>query len=183
MIKIVVLSVSMRRHGNTALLASAFAKGAHENKNEINVLTVADYNVTPCTGCNACRKRKNNDCAIHDDMQKLFPILKEADIIIIASPVYFYGLSARLKAIIDRLHQPARSAMKVKKLGLLLVAADTLPAVFDPIMLQYHLILDYFHLKSIGEILAYGVEAVGDINDKPVLDKAYLLGKEIKGDK
>ncbi|MDD4591455.1 MAG: flavodoxin family protein [Parabacteroides sp.] len=180
MSKIVVLLGSMRRHGNTALLTSAFAKGAHESNNNITVISVADYTVIPCTGCNACRKRENNNCVIADDMQKILPVLIEADIIVIASPVYFYGLSARLKAIIDRLHQPARSAMKVKKLGLLLVAADTLPAVFDPIVLQYHLILDYFHLKSIGEVLAYGVEAIGDIHDKPVLDEAYLLGKEIR---
>jgi multimeric flavodoxin WrbA len=181
MSRIVVLEGSLRRHGNSAALAAAFVKGASESGNEVTEISVADYDVKPCTGCNACRKREQKDCIIDDDMRRIFPILKEADIIVAASPVYFYGLSARLKAIIDRLHQPARSALKVRKLGLLLVAADTLPAVFDSIKLQYQLIVDYFHLESIGEVLAYGVEAVGDINGKPVLDDAYRMGKAVKG--
>jgi len=180
MSKIVVLAGSMRRHGNTESLVSSFTEGAKQNGNEVTVLSVADYHVAPCTGCNACRKRENKDCVIKDDMQQVFSILKGADIIVLASPVYFYGLSARLKAIIDRLHQPARSELNVKRLGLLLVAADTLPAVFDAIKLQYHLILDYFHLQTIGEVLAYGVEAVGDIKGKPVLEDAYLLGRKVK---
>jgi len=180
MSKIVVLVGSMRKHGNTEVLVSEFVRGAKENWNDVTVISVADYHVMPCTGCNACRKRVNKDCIIQDDMRKFFPILKEADIIMIASPVYFYGLSARLKAIIDRLHQPARNVLKVKKLGLLLVAADTLPAVFDAIKLQYQLILAYFHLENVGEVLAYGVEAVGDIKGKPVLEEAYLLGREVK---
>jgi multimeric flavodoxin WrbA len=180
MSKIVVLVGSMRKHGNTEMLVSDFVKGAKENGNEVSVISVADYHIMPCTGCNACRKRVNKDCMIKDDMQTIFPILREADIIVIASPVYFYGLSARLKAIIDRLHQPARNALKVKKLGLMLVAADTLPAVFDAIKLQYQLILDYFHLENIGEVLAYGVEAVGDIKGKPVLENAYQLGRQVE---
>lgn len=180
MSKIVVLVGSMRKHGNTEILVSEFVKGSKENGNEVTIISVADYHIMPCTGCNACRKRINKDCVMKDDMQTIFPVLKEADIIVVASPVYFYGLSARLKAIIDRLHQPARSALKVKKLGLMLVAADTLPAVFDSIKLQYQLILDYFNLDNIGEVLAYGVEAVGDIIGKPVLQDAYQLGKEVK---
>lgn len=177
---IAVLVGSMRKHGNTELLVSDFVKGAKESGNKVSVISVADYHVIPCKGCNACRKRVNKDCIIQDDMQKVFSILKEADIIVLASPVYFYGISARLKAIIDRLHQPARSTLKVKKLGLLLVAADTLPTVFDAIKLQYHLILDYFHLQNIGEVMAYGVEAVGDIKGKSALDEAHQLGKDIK---
>jgi len=178
--KVVVLVGSLRHNGNTSLLASSFVKGAKENDNEVTVISVADYKVTPCSGCNACRKRKDNSCIVKDDMQKVFSVLKEADVIILASPVYFYGLSARLKAIIDRLHQPARSVMKVKKLGLLLVAADTLPTVFDAIKLQYELIIDYFHLESIGQVLAYGVEGLGDIEGKPVLQEAYNLGFNMK---
>lgn len=180
MSNIVVVMGSMRRHGNTATLVSSFVEGAKEMKNEVTVISVVDYHVSPCSGCNVCRKRENKDCAMQDDMQKIFFILKDADIIVIASPVYFYGLSARLKAIIDRLHLPARSKMKVQKLGLMLVAADTLPAVFDAIKMQYHLILDYFHLQNIGEVLSYGVEAEGDINDKPILEESYQLGRTIK---
>lgn len=178
MSNIVVLVGSMRRKGNTATLVSSFAEGAKANGNEVSVVSVADYKVTPCTGCNVCRKTVDKRCCVKDDMAKVFDTLKEADVIVLASPVYFYGISARLKAIIDRLHQPARSELKVKRLGLLLVAADTLPAVFDAIKLQYKLVLDYFSLTTIGEVFAYGVEAVGDIVGKDILEEAYALGKK-----
>ena len=179
MSNILVIVGSMRKHGNTEVLASAFERGARDSNNDVTVISVRNYSVNPCTGCNACHRRENKDCIINDDMQKIFPLLVNADIIVIASPVYFYGLSARLKAIIDRLHQPARSAMKVKRLGLLLVAADTLPTVFDAIKMQYNLILDYFHLDNIGEVLAYGVEAIGDIKERQVLNDAYQLGNKL----
>jgi NAD(P)H-dependent FMN reductase len=112
-------------------------------------------------------------------MQKIYITLAEADVIVIASPVYFYGISALLKAIIDRLHTPLRNTFKVKKLGLLLVAAATIPTVFDSIILQYQLILDYFELQDAGKILVNGVKDKGDIKQNQALIEAYTLGKQI----
>ncbi len=172
---------SLRPSGNTATLVKSFVRGASlSSKNQVTVLSVANYKITPCTGCNACFKQPDGQCVLHDDMAQIFPILATADVIIIASPVYFYGLSARLKAIIDRLHQPARSAFKVQKLGLLLVAAASLPQVFDSIQLQYQLILNFFHLANVGQVFAYGVKEVGDVDhSQSVLNQAFLLGKSI----
>ena len=99
--------------------------------------------------------------------------------IVIASPVYFYGVSAQLKAIIDRLHTPFRNSFKVKKLGLLLVAAATLPAVFDAIELQYKLVLDFFKLEDAGRVLVRGVKDKGDIKDNRALKEAYDFGTSI----
>ena len=69
--------------------------------------------------------------------------------VVIASPVYFYGLSAELKAIIDRLHTPMRNEFKIKKLALILVGAATLPELFDSIIMQYKLVLNSFHLECV----------------------------------
>ncbi len=113
-------------------------------------------------------------------MTKVYEKLEKTDIIVIASPVYFYGISAKLKAIVDRLHSPKRNAFKVKKLGLLLVAADTLPTVFDAIKVQYQSVLDYFKLEDEGKVLVRGVIEKGDIEGNEALEEAYNFGKNIR---
>lgn len=178
MSKIIILTGSVRKDGNTDLLAKAFEEGAREN-NKVEIISVADYHVNPCIGCNSCFNREGHKCFRQDDMQKIYSRLAEADVIVAASPVYFYGVSAQLKAVIDRLHTPMRNDFKVKKLGLLLVAAATLPTVFDSIKMQYQLILDYFNLESVGTVLVKGVKDIGDIKGNQALGEAYNLGKSI----
>ena len=176
--KVVILTGSMRKDGNTDLLAAAFADGARLY-HEVEVLSVADYSVLPCIGCNACFTREGNTCFQNDDMQKLYPKLMEADVIAVASPVYFYGVSASLKAVIDRLHTPMRNRFRVQKLVLLAVAAATIPQVFDAIKMQYRLILDFFHLEDGGSVLVDGVREKGEIAGHPALRVAYRLGSEL----
>lgn len=86
----------------------------------MEIISVADYKVNPCIGCNSCFAREGNQCFQKDDMAKIYEKLKITDMVVIASPVYFYGISAELKAIIDRLHTPMRNEFQVKKLALLL---------------------------------------------------------------
>ena len=107
---------------------------------------------------------------------KIYEKLRNADVLVIASPVYFYGISAELKAMIDRLHTPARNKFKIKKLALLLVGAASLPNMFAAIEMQYQLILDFFHLEDIGRIFVQGVKDKGDIQGHPALKQAYILG-------
>lgn len=178
MSKIVILVGSVRKDGNTEILAKAFAEGARKN-NKVEIISVADYNINPCIGCNSCFDREGHKCFQQDDMQHIYSKLAEADVIVAASPVYFYGISAQLKAVIDRLHTPMRNEFQVKKLGLLLVAAATLPTVFDSINMQYQLILDFFKLDDAGSILVKGVKNIGDIKGNKALEEAYDLGKSI----
>ena len=178
MSKIVVLVGSMRKGGNTDLLAQAFTEGASKN-NDVEIVSVADYKVNPCIGCNSCFTRKENSCFQNDDMSVIYEKLSTADIVVIASPVYFYGISAQLKAIIDRLHTPMRNKFKTKKLALLLVGAASLPNLFDSIKLQYQLVLDYFHLEDVGMVLVRGVKEKGDIEGNDALNEAYELGLSI----
>lgn len=179
MSRIAVLVGSVRRNGNTEMLANAFVKGAEES-NEVTVISVADYNISACVGCNACADSENNDCCIDDDMQEIYRILAESEVIVVASPVYFYSISAQLKALVDRLHTPKRSSFKTKKLGLLLAAASPLEQVFDSIKIQYKLILDYFGLEDIGSVMVREVKDKGDIAKTDALQRAYELGKSIK---
>ena len=181
MSRIVVLVGSMRKGGNTDLLAQAFAEGAGKD-NTVEIVSVADYKVNPCIGCNSCFTREGNQCFQKDDMAEIYKKLKVADIMVIASPVYFYGISAELKAIVDRLHTPMRNGFQVKKLALLLVGAATLPELFDAIKLQYQLVPNFFHLEDAGMVLVRGVKDIGDIKSTKALEEAYKLGISINNE-
>ena len=178
MSNVVILVGSVRKNGNTARLAQSFAEGAAKNNN-VEIVSVADYNVNPCIGCNSCFTREGNQCFQDDDMVQIYEKLRNADIVVIASPVYFYGISAKLKAIVDRLHTPMRTTFRIRKLGLLLVGAAELPNLFDPIIMQYQMVLDFFRLESIGTILVRGIKDIGDIKGSSALKEAYELGTSI----
>lgn len=177
--KIVVLVGSVRKGGNTELLAQSFVNGAVKN-NDVEVVSVADYHVNPCIGCNSCFKREGNKCFQEDDMIKIYEKLESADMLVIASPVYFYGISAQLKAVIDRLHTPMRNNFNIKKMALLLVGAAQLPELFDSIIMQYKLILKFFNLEDKGMILVRGVREKGEIEGNIALNEAYELGISIE---
>lgn len=178
MSNVVILVGSMRRGGNTDLLARRFAEGAAEH-NSVEIVSAADYRITPCIGCNTCFTREGNACC-NRDMDMIYEKLRRADVLVIASPVYFYGISAKLKAIIDRLHTPMRNTFAVRRLALLLVGAAELPKLFDTILMQYQMILDFFHLQDCGKILVRGVKDKGDIIGRPEMDAAYQLGVAIE---
>ena len=179
MSRVVVLVGSVRKCGNTDLLAQSFIEGASKN-NDVEVVSVADYKINPCIGCNSCFTGEGNKCFQNDDMPKVYEKLKKADVLVIASPVYFYGISAQLKAIVDRLHTPMRNEFSIKKLALILVGAATLPELFDSIKIQYQLVLNFFHLEDAGMVLVRGAKDKGDVKNSDGLEKAYELGLSIE---
>lgn len=175
MSNIVVFVGSVRKGGNTDLLAQAFLAGASKNNN-VDIVSVTDYKINPCIGCNSCFTREGHECFQQDDMQEIYRKLKKADIVVIASPVYFYGISTQLKAIIDRLHTPMRNDFPIKKLALILVGAATLPELFDSIKIQYRLVLNFFQLEDAGMVLVRGAKNKGDVKNSDGLKRAYELG-------
>ena len=174
---ILILSGSPRKGGNTELLAEAFAKGAAAH-HHVEIVSVRDYKVNPCLGCDACFKT-NGVCAQKDDMTILYEKMSQTDMLVIASPVYFYGISAQLKAVIDRFHNPIRDTFHIKKMALLLVGAATLPELFDAIIAEYNLCLKFFGIEDVGNVLVRGVKDKGDINNTDALNEAYRLGESI----
>ena len=175
---ILILSGSPRKGGNTDLLVEAFVKGALQ-KHHVEVVSVRDYKVSPCMGCNVCFVSKDNTCAQKDDMTIIYEKMAHADMLVIASPVYFYGLSAQLKAVIDRFHNPIRDTFRIKKMALLLVGAATLPELFDSILAQYQLCLNFFKLEDVGRVLVHGVKDKSNIKNTNALNEAFELGKSI----
>ena len=175
---ILILAGSPRKGGNTDLLVEAFVKGASP-RHHVEVISVHDAKVAPCMGCNACFKSKENVCVQKDDMTLIYEKMAVADMLVIASPVYFYGLSAQLKAVIDRFHNPIRDTFPVKKMALLLVGAPTLPELFDSILAQYRLCLHFFNLEDAGHVLAPGANDKGDVCNTDALDEAFRLGQGV----
>ena len=176
---ILILLGSPRKGGNTDLLVEAFVKGASQ-KHHVEVVSVHDYKVNPCMGCNACFKNEANACVQNDDMSLIYEKMSRADMLVIASPVYFYGLSAQLKAVIDRFHNPIRDTFRLKKMALLLVGAATLPELFDSILAQYRLCLNFFKLEDVGHVLVRGVKDKGDIRNTDALQEAFHLGLNVQ---
>ena len=177
-LNLLILSGSPRKGGNTDLLVEAFVKGASQ-KHYVEIVSVQDYKVNPCIGCNACFKNEGNICAQKDDMALIYEKANEADMLVIASPVYFYGLSAQLKSVIDRFHNPIRDTFHIQKMALLLVGAATLPELFDSILTEYQLCLNFFNLEDAGKVLARGCKDKGDISRSGYLDEAIKLGLTI----
>ena len=174
---ILIINGSPRKSGNTELLAEAFAKGAAEH-HHVEIVSVRDYKVNPCLGCNACFKT-NGICAQKDDMTIIYEKMSQADMLVIASPVYFYGISAQMKSVIDRFHNPIRDTFHIKKTALLLVGAASLPELFDAILTEYNLCLKFFNIEDAGKVLVRGVKDKGDIKNTDALNEAYKLGLSI----
>ena len=175
---ILILSGSPRKGGNTDLLVEAFVRGASP-RHRVAVVSVHDYAVRPCMGCNACFRRDDHVCCQDDDMAVVYAKLAAADMLVIASPVYFYGLSAQLKAVIDRCHNPIRDTFPIKKTAILLVGAATLPELFDSILTQYQLCLNFFKLEDAGRVLVRCVKDKGDIRNTDALNEAVELGQQL----
>ena len=112
-------------------------------------------------------------------MSLIYEKVNQADMLVIASPVYFYGISAQLKAVIDRFHNPIRDSFHIKKMALLLVGAASLPELFDAILTEYNFCLKFFSIEDAGKVLVRGVKDKGDIMGTSFLEDAYQLGTSI----
>ena len=98
--KIVILQGSPNRNGSTAILTEEFSRGAREAGHSITRFDLADMDVKPCTGCVACGYE--GPCVQHDDSQKIRAEILSADMLVFATPLYYYGMSAQLKTVVDR---------------------------------------------------------------------------------
>jgi len=179
--KIIVLNGSPRIKGNTSALIREFEKGAKENENEITIFNLGNMNIHGCLGCFGGGKNPESPCVQKDDMDKIYPIYKEADIVVLASPLYYWTISGQLKATFDRLFAVAEcdeNYRNPKKDAILLMAAEG--NGFEESVYWYDRLMKHLHWKDLGKVLAGGVMNIGDIEGKQELIDAYNLGKSIK---
>lgn len=176
--KITVLTGSPRRNGNTSHLAAQFTKGAEEAGHEVFRFDCARHNVAGCIACNACGM--NGDCVLQDDFAELRPHLIEADMVVFATPMYYFGFSAQLKAVIDRFYAINGKIKGSKKLSALLMAyADTNPEEAKPMTAHYKTLLDYLGWEDRGMVIAPGMWPAGAVQNTQYSQQAYDLGKSL----
>ena len=146
--KILVLNGSPRPHGTTAGMIEAFQKGAEEAGHDVCVVNVAHMNVKGCLGCDYCRNQEKEKCVQQDEMQSLYPEFLSADMIVFASPIYYFTMSAQLQAVIQRTYA-IDIPKNVKMTVLILASGDSF--VYGPAITQYyHSIVEYWGVKNMG---------------------------------
>jgi multimeric flavodoxin WrbA len=195
--KILGIFGSPRRGGNTDILLEETLKGAEKEGAEMDRIYLTDYAITPCKECHGCDQ--TGQCVILDDMQKIYPRLLEADIIILASPIFFYGVTAWAKALIDRsqalwakkylLKDPSLGKEGKKRKGFFIsVGATKGPRVFEGAILTAKYFFDVLNAEYVGELVFREVDGKGDILKHPeALQQAIEAGRrlvlEMKADK
>ncbi len=187
--KVLGLFGSPRRGGNTELLLEEALKGAETEGAEVERLHLSDLNIIPCRECLKCYE--NGECIILDDMQKIYPKLLEADIIILASPIFFYGVTAWTKAFIDRCQAlwSRKYILKNKSLGkegkrrkgfLISVGGTKGQRVFEGAILTAKYFFDVLNAEYVGELVFRGVDAKGDILKHPeAIQQAHEAGRKL----
>lgn len=176
--KVLILSGSPRKGGNSDLLCDEFMRGAQESGNEVEKIRVAEKNVAPCKGCYYC-KRSGGQCVSKDDMGEILQKMIDADVLVLASPVYFYSVDAQLKAVIDR--TVARwLEVKNKEFYYIATCADTEKESCDTTFACFRGYADCVEgAKEMGVIYGTGVYERGEIRNTPAFAQAYEMGKKV----
>ena len=157
--KILILNGSPTRDGNTVALVNAFKEGAESKGHEVTVAHVAHKKVNGCLSCNYCHNQGNGKCVQNDDMQEIYPLLQEADMITFASPIYYFTMSAQLEAVIQPGLDKAVSSLeainhpeKAKYSALLLSSYS--PNVYNGAIGQYKSMIAYMGMADKGIVTA-----------------------------
>ncbi|NQS92441.1 MAG: flavodoxin family protein [Chloroflexi bacterium] len=179
--KILILNGSPRKKGNTAVLADQLSAGAIEVGAEVEQVYLHGLDIRPCDACDYCQEG-GKGCVISDDMQDLYPKMLAADAIVIASPVYWYNMTAQTKLCIDRwyaLESPDDFELKGKKLSLLMVYGDKDLYSSGGITVIYTLegICRYVGLDFDGIVHGSAMNIGDVIKNNNLMDQALQLGK------
>lgn len=149
---ILVLNGSPRPKANTKAHVEAFKEGAEAKGHSVRVFNVGNMKINGCIGCEYCHTKGDGACVQKDDMQEIYPYLAEADMVVIASPIYYWGFTGQMMSLITRFYAPGRPA--ADKYALFLSSGS--PGVYDAPVSEYKSILKYFGATNMGIITAYG---------------------------
>ena len=177
--KILGLVGSPRKASNTDLLVDAVLEGANTNGYDKEKVYLYDVDIKPCVDCKACKKG-NFSCTLSDGMQTLYPKLEEADVIVFGTPLYWYGPSAKMKLLLDRL-RPYIASKKLKgKRAVLIVPSEEGADACNHTVGIFNMSMKYLEMELEGVLLPKASEK-GEVKQQPhVLEEAKLLGKHIK---
>lgn len=183
--KILILNGSPRPRGNSQRLAEAFAEGAQQAGHSVTTLHLRQMHIHPCIGCLKGGRDTTHPCTQTDDMNAVYGPYQEADILVLASPLYYWNFSGQLKVAIDRLYAVTEiyggggDDSPYKETVLLVAAATNTAENFAPMKAYYEGMLERLGWKDLGQLLVGGVDKVGDIDGHPALEEARRLGASL----
>ena len=175
--KILVITGSPRKNGNSNALASEFIRGASEAGHSVQRFDAGNARVHPCTGCNSCGM--DGPCVFEDDFLKVREHVIDADMVVFATPMYYFGFSAQIKAVIDRFYAINGKIHVHKKAALLMTYADSAERKARPINVHYEELLHYLGWEDSGRVIAPGVWTEGSVKGTEYPRMAYELGRRV----
>ena len=179
--KIVILTGSPRKSGNTSALVKAFSSGAESSGNSVTEFFLDGMDIHGCKGCLGGHSSRERPCVQKDDMSKIYPQVRDCDVIVLASPLYYWNLSGQLRTAIDRLFAREEGEGNLLRghgrACALLMAAEG--HGFEAVFGYYKHLAKQLQWENLGAVLAGGNGDIGDISGKPEIQKAYELGRSI----
>ena len=169
--KIAVFNGSPRKE-NTFALVEAFREGAESAGHEVEVYHVGQMKIAGCLGCEYCHTKGEGSCIQKDDLEKILPAYREADMIVFASPVYYFTVTAQMEAAIQRVYCIGKP-LKAKKAALLLSSASD--GVYDAAVAQFKAYMSYAGIEAAGVITAHGEENKSEAKISEVKEFAKSL--------
>ena len=154
--KILVLNGSPRLHGNTSALVDAFTAEAKKAGHQVSVFQIGNKDIHGCKNCDACRSTRNGDCVQKDDMQEIYPVMRECEMLVIASPIYYYSLTGQTHCAIERIYAFERLP-KIKKAALLLTAVAG--GFTSAVQTYKDAIIGHMGAKDLGIVKAVGSQS------------------------
>jgi multimeric flavodoxin WrbA len=190
-VKVLGIAGSPRKNGNTDILLAEWMRGAVIKGAEVKTIFLRDLNFSTCQHCDACLKA--GICRIQDDMQKVYPEMEKADIIVMASPIQFMGITAPMKAMIDRCQAlwARKYVLKIPPLGdkrarkgfLISVGGRKIPDLFEPTLVMIKTFFRIIDVTYVGELLYKGIDEKGAISSHPeALKQAFEAGQKLVED-
>lgn len=177
---IVVITGSPRKGGNSDLMADAFIKAAGKKGHKLTKIAAAELSIEGCRACEGCYT-SGAPCVIKDDFNMIAPAIEEADVIVFASPLYWFSFSAQIKNIIDRFHSLVRGPKPFKgtKECILLASGAGNMDGFAGMIKTYEIMAEYLNFKDSGKVIAEGMSEKGDVKNTGALNSARQLGESI----
>lgn len=173
--KILVLNGSPRRQGNTAAMVGAFVDGAAKSGHEVTAVNVCQKKIAGCLACEYCHTKGEGKCIQQDDMQEVYPILEEAEMIVLASPVYYHSFTGQLQCAINRIYALDKPK-NLKKAALILSSGSD--HVYCGAIYEYqNSFLNYLKLEDMGIFSAYGKQN----QSEEKLNELREFGRSLKG--
>ncbi len=178
--KILLISGSPHKAGTTSVLIKAFSKGAESAGHDVYHFNAGEKEVHPCIACEKCHSAVSA-CVFRDAFDEIRDMLIEADAVVFASPIYYYGLTAQLKAVIDRFYGINEQLRAAKKTALLMACGDNTMESAECAASPFYGMVDYLGWEIADVIAAKGCYTAEDVVNTEYPDQAYELGRTMLG--